>query len=175
VSTPVAERRGIYPGADQVVLRGAIVLGAVTTVLAAQAAGATPNAREQLALAGLAILLALRPESWTGVVLLIGLAYVWSTVPDPLTPLVLVAAAGMLVVHLAALVAAQGPATMRVDHTQVVRLLERGFLLWLAAAAVWALDQLADDLPDGRLVYATGLTLMLVITAVTTRLISSRR
>ena len=175
MSTPVAERRSIYPGADQLVLRGAIVFGAVTTILAAQSVGARPNAREQLAVAGLAILLALRPESWTGAVLLVGLAYVWSTVPDPLTPLVLVAAAGMLLVHLAALVAAQGPATMRVDRTQVVRLLWRGFLLWVAAAAVWGLDLLAADLPDGRLVYATGLTLMLVITAVTTRLISSRR
>lgn len=175
MSTPVAERRSIYPGADQVILRGAIVFGAVTTILAAQAVGARPNAREQLALAGLAIILALRPESWTGVVLLVGLAYVWSTVPDPLTPLVLVAAAGMLLVHLGAVVAAQGPLTMRVDRSQVLRQLGRGFLLWLAAAAVWGLDQLEVDLPDGRLVYATGLTLMLVITVVTTRLISSRR
>lgn len=175
MSTPVAERRSVYPGADQAVLRGAIVLGAVATVLAAQAAGARPNVREQLAVAGLALVLALRPDSWIGAVLLVGLAYVWSTVPDPMGPLVLVAAAGMVLVHLAALVAAQGPATMRVDRAQGARLLWRGGFLWLAAAGVWWLVQLTAGLPDGRLVYATGLTLLLVIAAVTTRLIGARR
>ena len=65
---------------------------------------------------------------------------------------------------------------MRVDRTQVSALAVRGVLLWLAAAVVWGLDSCAlpDDLPAGRLVYAVGLTLLLVAAAVAT-LIGSRR
>jgi hypothetical protein len=175
MSTVVGERRRVYPGMDQAALRAAVLLGALTTVVAAQLAGARPNGWEQLLLTTLALVLALRPESSAGAVLLVGLAYVWSGVPDPLSPLVLVAAAGMVLVHVCAQVAAQGPAVMSVDPAQVGRLVWRGTLLWLAAAAVWGLDLLASDLPGGRLVYATGLTLLLVIAAITTWLISARR
>ena len=97
----------------------------------------------------LALVLAVRPESSAGALLLVGLAYVWATVPDPLSPLVLLAAAGLVLVHVAALVAAQGPAAMRVDGRQLRRWLWRGALLWLAAAAVWGLDLVADEWPAG--------------------------
>jgi hypothetical protein len=175
MSTVVGERRRIYPGIDQALLRGAVVVGAMTSIVAAQAAGARPKLWEDALLTVLTLILALRPESSTGVVLLVGLAYVWSTVSDPLSPLVLVAAAGMVLLHVAALTAAQGPAAMRIEGAQVRRQARRATLLWLAAATVWALDLVADGLPDGRLVYATGLTLLLAIAAVATWMVSSRR
>jgi hypothetical protein len=168
-------RQRVYPGPDQLVLRGAILLGTITAVVAAQTAGARPNIWEQALLTVLAVVLALRPESSAGAVLLVGIAYVWSTAAHPMSPLVLVAAAGILMVHLAAQVAAQGPAVMAVDGTQVRRHALRGLLLLAVAVAVWELDQVADGLPDGRLVYAAGLTLMLVLAAVATRLVSQRR
>jgi hypothetical protein len=175
MSDVVGARQRVYPGPDQLVLRGTILLGAIASVVAAQAAGARPNIWEQALLTVLAGVLALRPESSAGAVLLVGIAYVWSTTTDPLSPLVLVAAAGMLLVHLSAQVAAQGPAVMAVDSTQVRRHALRGLLLLGAGVVVWGLDQVADGLPDGRLVYAAGLTLMLVLTAVATRLVSQRR
>ena len=175
MSAIIGERRRVYPGLDQAVLRATVVLGAIISVVAAQAAGARPDAWLQVALIGLAMFLAARPESAFGIVVLVGLAYVWSTVPDPLSPLVLLAAAGMVTVHVAALVAAQGPVGMHVDGAQTTRWLWRSVVLWLAAATVWGLDQLATDLPGGRLVYAAGLTLLMGLAATATWLFSPRR
>ena len=167
MSAATGERRRVYPGADQAVFRGTVVLGAMLAIIAAQAAGARPAVWVQAFLVGLAVLLAARPESASGVVLLVGTAYVWSTVPDPLSPLVLLAAAGLVLVHVGALVVAQGPARMRVDGSQATRWLLRGVLLWLAAAVVWVLALLATDLPGGRLAYAAGLALLMFIAVAT--------
>jgi hypothetical protein len=175
MSTAVAEHRRVHAGVDQLTLRALVLLGSVTALVAAQSAGARPDAWEQVLLVVLALGLSVRADSSAGVVLLLGLAYVWSTAPDPPSPLVLLAAAGMLLTHLAALVAAQGPATMGVDGTQVRRYGLRGLLLWLTAAGVWALGRVLDGLPDGRLVYAAGLVLLLVLAAVATRLLTVRR
>lgn len=175
MSTTTGERRRVYPGPDQVVTRVAIVVGALTSVLAAQAAGARPAGWFQALLVALAVLVAARPDSTGGVVLLVGVAYVWSTVPDPLSPLVLLAAAGMVLVHVGALVTAQGPARIRLDREQTARWALRGGVLWLAAAVVWGLDLLAADLPGGRLAYAVGLTLLMLLAAVATWLLVPRR
>lgn len=175
MSAAVGQRRRVYPGLDQAMLRAAVVLGAMTAVVAAQTAGARPEPWLQAVLTALAVLLALRPESAVGVVVLVGLAYVWSTVPDPLSPLVLLAAAGMVMVHVAALVATQGPVGMQVDGVQTGRWLWRAVVLWLAAATVWGLVQLAGELPGGRLVYAAGLTLLMGLAAMATWSFSPRR
>ena len=174
MSTTAGERRHVYPGPDQVVTRAAIVLGALTSIIAAQAAGTLLAGWFQGLLVALAVLVAVRPESTGGVVLLVGLAYVWSTVPDPLSPLVLLVAAGLVLVHVGALVAAQGPARMRLDRAQTARWVLRGGMLWVAAAVVWGLDLLADDLPGGRLAYAVGLTLLMLLAGVATWLLVPR-
>lgn len=175
MSTTAGERRHAYPGPDQVVTRAAIVLGALTSIIAAQAAGTLLAGWFQGLLVALAVLVAVRPESTGGVVLLVGLAYVWSTVPDPLSPLVLLVAAGLVLVHVGALVAAQGPARMRLDRAQTARWVLRGGMLWVAAAVVWGLDLLAEDLPGGRLAYAVGLTLLMLLAGVATWLLVPRR
>jgi len=174
MSAAMAVQRRIYPGLDQVALRTMVVLGAVAVVTAAQAAGARLDSWEQGIVLGLALITAYRPESVTGVGLLAGSAYVWALTPETLSPLVLVAAAGMLLAHLAAQVAAQGPARMRVDGVQVRRWAARGLLLWLSAAVVWGLTVGVDDLPQRRLAYALGLTLLTVIAVAATRLVRSR-
>ncbi len=173
-SAGTGARRRVYPGPDQVVARASVVLGAMTSIVAAQAAGARPAGWLQGVLIALAALVAAQPESTAGIGLLIGAAYVWSTVPDPLSPLVLVAAAGMVLVHVGALVSAQGPPRMRLDRAQTGRWLLRGVLLWLAAAAVWGLDLLAADLPGGRLAYAVGLTVLMLLAAAATWLLTPR-
>jgi hypothetical protein len=106
--------------------------------------------------------------------LLAGAAYVWALAPETLSPLVLVAAAGMILAHLSAQVAAQGPARMRVDGVQVRRWAARGMLLWMAAAVVWGLTVAVEDLPQRRLAYALGLTVLTVIAVAATRLVGSR-
>jgi hypothetical protein len=64
---------------------------------------------------------------------------------------------------------------MRVDGTQALRWLLRGLLLWLAAAAVWGLDLLAADLPGGRVAYAAGLVLLMLVAVATGWLLGPRR
>jgi len=123
---------------------------------------------------GLAVITAHRPESLAGVGTLAGAAYIWALAPETLSPLVLLAAAGLILAHLSALVAAQGPARMRVEGVQVRRWAARGLLLWLAAAVVWALTVAVVDLPQRRLAYALGLTVLTVIAVAATRLVGSR-
>ena len=171
----VAERRRVYPGLDQVVLRSLVLIGAMGSIVAAQAAGARPALWGQVLLSALAVVLALRPESSAGTVLLVGLAYVWSMTTEPLSPLVLAAAAGMVLAHQAAVIAAQGPPAMTVEPTQVLRTCRRGVMLWLAAVTVWGLALLADALPDGRLVYAVGLMLLLCLAVGAVALLRPRR
>ncbi len=173
MSTPVAERRLIYPGLDQFMLRELIIIGAATAVVAAQAAGARPGPWHLVILLVLAVHTAARPDSIAGVGLLAGTAYTWTMTPETSSPLVLVAAAGMVMVHVSALVAAQGPFRMRVDRMQVRRWTARALFLWLAAAAVWGLSVVLADLPPGRLAYASGLTLLAVIAVAATWLIGS--
>jgi len=174
MSADLAAQRRIYPGLDQLALRTMVVLGAAAVVGAAQAAGARPGLWEQGIVLGLALITAYRPESVAGVGLLAGAAYVWALTPETLSPLVLIAAAGMLLAHLAALVAAQGPARMRVDGVQVRRWAARGLLLEMAAAVVWGLTVAVEDLPQRRLAYALGLTLLTVIAVAATRLVATR-
>ena len=104
----------------------------------------------------------LRPESIAGVALLAGAAYLWAMTPETLSPLVLVAAAGMVLVHVSALGGGAGAGRMRVDRAQVRRWAARALFLWLAAATVWGLSVALADLPQGRLAYALGLTLLTV-------------
>jgi hypothetical protein len=173
MSATTAQRR-VYPGLDQLALRTMVVLGAATVVVAAQAAGARPELWEQGIVLVLALITACRPESVAGVGLLASAAYVWALTPENLSPLVLVAAAGMLLVHLGAQVAGQGPARMCVDGVQVRRWAARGLLLCLAAAVVWGLAVAVEDLPQRRLAYALGLTLLTVIAVAATRLVAAR-
>jgi hypothetical protein len=174
MSMPQVEMRRIYPEFDQLLLRALVVIGGATSIVAAQAAGARPASWLQSVVLGLAVLTAVRPESTAGVGLLGGAAYTWALAPETLSPLVLLAAAGMVLAHVSALVAAQGPARMRVDRAQVRRWAARGLLLWLAAASVWGLSVAMTDLPQRRLAYALGLTVLTAIAVTTTRVISSR-
>jgi len=174
MSATTSEERRIYPGLDQLTLRTLVVLGAAAAVVAAQAAGAGVGPWEQGLVFLLAVITVIRPESVAGVGLLAGAAYVWALAPETLSPLVLVAAAGMILAHVSALVAAQGPAGMAVDGAQVRRWAARGLLLWLVAAAVWGLSVAVADLSQGRLAYALGLTLLTVGALAATRLLGSR-
>ena len=174
MSTTLAERRRIYPDIGQLSLRAMVVLGGATILVAAQAAGARPAQWEQVLLIGFAVLTAVRPESISGVALLAGGAYLWALTPESLSPMVLLMAAGMVLAHVSALVAAQAPARTRLDGAQVGRWTLRALVLWLAAATVWGLSVFLADLPERRIAYALGLTVLTISAVVTTWLISNR-
>jgi hypothetical protein len=169
-----AARRRVYPGLDQLVLRSLVVVGTMTAVVAAQAAGADPGPWHQAVLLGLALATAARPESIAGVGMLGGAAYTWSLAPQTLSPLVLLAAAGLVVAHVSALVVAQGPVRMHLDGAQVRLWAWRATLLWVAAAVVWGLAVAMAGLPQHRPTYAVGLGLLIVVAVAATVRISSR-
>ncbi len=173
-AAPRAQRRRLYPDPFQVVLRLMVPVGVVVALEAAVAAGARPSGWVQVATVGLAAVTALRPDSVAGILALGGTAYAWALSPEPLSPLVLLVAAGMVLSHLAALVAAQGPALLRVDPGQVRLWLGRGIALWLLTAAVWGIARVVADHPGGRSAYAVGLLLLAALAVVGTRLVGRR-
>jgi hypothetical protein len=171
MSTAVRAR----PGPDQVALRSVVGVGAVVVLVAAAAAGATVPVWQQLTLVGLAALTACWPDSSSGALLLVGSAYVWATTPESLSPWVLVAAAGMVFAHLAAQVAALGPAPLKVDSTQVSHWAVRAALVWVAAAATWVMVVWMREVPVGRTAYALGLLLLTVVAVAAAHRISTSR
>lgn len=169
-----AQRRRLLPGPDQVALRVLVVVGVLGALLAAEAAGARPAGWFQLVVLVLATVTALRPESIAGVLALCGASAAWALGPDPLSPLVLVVAAGLVLTHVSALVAAQGPALVSVDPAQAWLWLRRGVTLWLAALTVWGLALLVEDHPGGRRTYAVGLLLLAALAVLGTRQVGKR-
>jgi hypothetical protein len=155
--------RRAWPGPDQLVLRSVVVLATGAVVLATVAAGGRPHPLLPLGLLGLALLTSAWPDSSAGLGLLAGCALLWTRVPEPLSGWVLLAAAGTVAAHVAALVAAQGPARMAVDPGQVRLWSVRAGATWLAAVLVWAAATAAERGPEHRLVFASGLVLLVVL------------
>ena len=171
MSTAVRAR----PGPDQFALRSVVGVGAMVVLIAAAAAGATVPLWQGVTLLGLAALTAWWPDSSAGTLLLVGAAYVWAGTPESLSPWVLVAAAGLVFAHLAAQVAALGPAPLRVDSTQVSRWAIRAALVWISAAVTWAMVVWMREVPVGRTAYALGLLLLTVVAVAAAHRISASR
>lgn len=171
MSTAVRAR----PGPDQFALRSVVGLGTVAVLVAAAGAGATVPLWLAVTLLGLAVLTACWPDSATGAFLLVGSAYVWASAPESLSPWVLVAAAGMVFAHLAAQVAALGPAPLKVDSTQLSRWAVRAALVWVAAVATWVMVISMREVPVGRTAYALGLVLLTVVAVAAAHRISTSR
>ncbi len=172
--TVPVQRRRVLPGLDQVLLRSLVVLGAAVAGLGVQLAGAALPVWQQAFLLGPALVTAVRPESVSGLLLLGVAAYTWSTAPSPSSPLVLVVAAGMVLAHVAALVAAQGPARTAVDGAQVRLWAARALGLGLASVGVWALVQVLDGGPTHRWTYAAGLAALIGLAVAATAVLSRR-
>ncbi len=169
-----AHRRRVLPSQGQVLLRSLVVLGAAVAGLGVQLAGAALPVWQQGVLLGLALVTALRPESLSGLIMLGVAAYAWSTAPSPSSPLVLVVAAGLVLAHVAALVAAQAPARTAVDAVQVRLWATRALALWIAAVGVWALVEVLDGGPTHRWAYAAGLGALITLTVAGTAVLSRR-
>jgi hypothetical protein len=171
MSTAVRAR----PGPDQLALRSVIGLGAVAVLVAAAGTGATVPVWQAVTLLGLAAVTACWPDSSAGAFLLVSSAYVWAKAPESLSPWVLVAAAGMLFAHLAAQVAALGPAPLKVDGTLLSRWAVRAALVWVAAVATWVMVVWMREIPVGRTAYALGLVLLTVVAVAAAHRISTSR
>ena len=174
--TPVTtRRRRLLPGLDQVALRALVPAGLLVTLAAALAAGAHPPLWERGVLLVVAGATMLAPDSSAPELLLIGQAYLWLQAPESTSALVLVAAAGMVLAHVTAMVAAQGPATMPVDRDAVRRWAARSALVWAAGVPVWVLVVALRHAPDARLAFVAGLVALIAVTVATAGWISTSR
>ncbi len=151
-----------WPPPDQLALRSGVPLGALAVLAAALQAGSPPGAWSRGVLVGLALLAACRPESTAGLAMLLVALLLWAGVPEPGSRWVLLAAGGMVLAHVAQLVAAHGPATLPVDPAQLRLWAVRGALVWLAAVGVRELSQVLPDPPADRIALAAGLLVVAV-------------
>jgi hypothetical protein len=126
----------VPPG--QLVVRGCVAAGSVVVLLAAAAVGPVP-AWLAVLVGALTLVVVILPASPLGLLLLAAFALAWLLQPADAvaSPWVLLAAAGLVVVHVALHLASQGPAVMRPDPEQVRLWLRRAGALWCAAALLW--------------------------------------
>jgi hypothetical protein len=163
-----------YPR-SQLLLRALVLLGPVVAVLATGPAGSWPPwwlVAGVVALAG-AGAVASDSQLLSGAGLV---ALVWWTIglDDDLTGWVVVAAAALVVGHVAALLASYGPATMPV-HPSLVRLwTRRGGLVLLVVPAAWAVTRLLRGDPEQPGIWVLGVATVLVATLVATAALAVR-
>jgi len=135
--------------AVQWVLRSLIAVGPVVVVLLAAVAGAGFSPAFTFVVGLLGLVGAAMPASPAPTVTSL-LVVVWWAVRagDELHPVVLLAAACLLVAHVGALLAELGPASYAVDRPTVVLWVRRAAAVWTVAAVAWLVGRIGtDDLP----------------------------
>jgi hypothetical protein len=155
--------RGWTPA--QGALRGTVVTGLMVALLATGLLGVWPAWWLIVLVAGLAVAFALLPEAPSGTVAT-GLVLAWWGVAfrDGPHPQALLAAAGLLTAHLAAVVAGYGPRGLPPDPATVRLWAIRGAVVFLAAPAVYAVAILLRGQPEPSGIWVAGLAAALVTT-----------
>ena len=171
---PPRPARAAAPGACQVIrdwtpgqwaLRATVVAGIMVALLATGLRGVWPAWWFVLLVAGLAIAFSLVPEAPMGTVAT-GLVLAWwgFAFRDGPHPQALLAAAGLLTAHLAAVLAAYGPRDLPLDPATVRLWAVRGAVVFLAAPAVFAVAILLRGQPEPVGIWVAGLAAALVTT-----------
>ena len=155
--------RGWTPG--QWALRATVVTGLMVALFATGLRGVWPAWWFALLVAGLAIAFSLRPEAPMGTVAT-GLVLAWwgFAFRDGPHPQALLAAAGLLTSHLAAVLAGYGPRDLPLDPATVRLWAVRGALVFLAAPAVFAVAILLRGQPEPVGIWVAGLAAAVVTT-----------
>ena len=146
-------------------LRGAVVAGIMVALLTTGLRGAWPAGWLVVLVLGLAVGFALLPAAPIGTtvtaVVLVWWGLAFREGPHPES---LLAAAGLLTAHLAALVAGYGPGDLPVDAATVRRWAVRGAVVFTAAPAVYAVAVLLRGQPEPPGMWVAGLAAALVAT-----------
>lgn len=155
--------RGWTPG--QWVLRFAVVAGLMVALLATGLRGEWPSWWLVVLVCGLAAGFAVFPETPVGTtVTALVLAWWGFAFRGGPHPEALLAAAGLLTAHVAALVAGYGPGDMPVDPATVRRWVARGLVVFTASPAVLVVALLLRDQPEPVGIWVAGLAAALVTT-----------
>lgn len=116
----------------------------------------------------------LLPESVIGAVTLLAVGFAWaSSDTTGVSAGVLVAAAGMLAAHLAALVASYGPPRLPVDPGTIRLWSLRGVALFGAAVGVWLVARAVAELPEKPTIWVMGLVVALSVVVVAAAVIQA--
>ena len=161
---------------SQLALRALIALGPVVAVLAAGPAGHWPPWWVLVATVVLAGGFAAFPESPFGAAAMLGVLVWWTaSLDDGLHPAVLVAAAALVVSHVAAVLTSYGPGAMPVDRELLWLWVRRGALALLGVPVVWALALLLQDEPEQPGVWVVGVASGLVATVAAAVALTARQ
>ena len=158
------------------ILRGTVFAGPVVALLMTGPAGHWPPWWLVVPLAGLAAAAAAAPDSpmLAGAGLLV---LVWWTVSlgDGVPASVLVAAAALVVAHVAALLASYGPRDMPVDRATVLLWVRRGALVLLTVPGAWAAARALQGEPEQPGIWVLGVAAACVATIAGTAALEVRR
>ncbi len=157
--------RSWSPG--QWALRVLVVVGPLVALYARGLAAERPPAWVGLLLLLVAVGWALLPESVIGVAALLLVGWAWAAAdPGGMPAAIVLAAVGMVVAHLAALVIGYGPPRLPVQPSVVRLWARRGAIVLLPTLPVWFVARLAGELPDSRTVWVLGLAVALSVVVV---------
>lgn len=154
---------------SQVVARALMLLGPVVGLLAAALADVPPPGWVVALVVAMALGWAFMPESLFGT-LCLALVLAWWGVADlaALPPEALIAAAALLIAHVAAVVASYGPPEMALDGPTLRLWFGRGALVLIAAPVVWALAVVLRDQPEPPGVWVAAMVAIAVAGVVAT-------
>lgn len=140
------------------VLRAVLVVGALLALLAGVPSGLTPPLLVVVVVVLGALLTAFRPERLAGSVTLGIIVVFWALQLHGEVPAtVLVAAVGMVTVHVAATLVSYGPPWMPIPREVLTGWLVRGVLVWVAAPLVWLVARVYADRATPTTFWLAGL------------------
>jgi hypothetical protein len=161
---------------SQLVLRVLILLGPVVAVLAAGPAGQWPPWWFAVPVLVLAGGFAALPDSPIGAGVMLAVILWWAAaLDDGLHPAVLVAAAALLVTHVAAVLASYGPGEMPVDPALAWVWVRRGALLLVGVPLVWGLALALRGEPEQPGIWVVGVAAGLVVTVAAAVVLTARQ
>ncbi|MCW2794131.1 MAG: hypothetical protein JWO76_3229 [Nocardioides sp.] len=144
--------------AGQLVLRLLVLLGPLVALLATGLVGVVPAGWLVALVAVLSVAFAAMPDSPFGTaVMLVVLAWWGISLRDGLHPEAVLAAAGLVTAHVAAVLASYGPGSMPLDRGVVRLWAARGAAVLLAAPTVWVVAALLRDQPEAPGIWVAGL------------------
>ncbi len=143
---------------SQIVVRTLVVVGVVAALAATALEGVAPAPWLLVLTTALAAGFALLPESPLGTVCFLVVLAWWGIAfrGDPGSS-ALVAALGLLVAHVAGVLAAYGPRSLPVDPATARLWLRRGVSVFVAAPVVWLVADALEGQPEPPGVWVVGL------------------
>lgn len=151
----------------QWLLRAAVWAGLAVALFSTGLAGRAPTPLLAGTVLSLGLVFALAPRSGIGVGAM-GLVLVWwATGPDdPLHPGLLVAGAGLVTAHLAAMLAADGPGRSTPQRRLVLMWVRRGFLVWAPLPVLYAVARGLRGAPATAYVWSAALAVLVAVVLV---------